>query len=50
MNGPYIRRMILEPGDTNREVSVNETFHEKTDDELTENELKQVEADDQAIL
>ncbi|GKE60582.1 hypothetical protein Tco_1510949 [Tanacetum coccineum] len=49
-NGPYIRRMILEPGDTNREVSVNETFHEKTDDELTENELKRVKADDQAIL
>ncbi|GJY41413.1 integrase, catalytic region, zinc finger, CCHC-type containing protein [Tanacetum coccineum] len=36
-------------GDANRAVSVNETFHEQTDDELTEKELKQVEADDQAI-
>nr|GEW88095.1 hypothetical protein [Tanacetum cinerariifolium] len=48
-NGPYVRRMILEPGDANREVSVNETFHEQTDDELIEKELKQVKADDQAI-
>nr|GEX08354.1 putative ribonuclease H-like domain-containing protein [Tanacetum cinerariifolium] len=43
------RRMILEPGDTNREVPVNETFHVQTDDELTEKELKQIEADDQDI-
>ncbi|GKE00539.1 hypothetical protein Tco_1388522, partial [Tanacetum coccineum] len=49
MNGPYVRRMILEPGDADREVPVNKTFHEQTDDELTEKELKQVEADDQAI-
>nr|GEW84150.1 hypothetical protein [Tanacetum cinerariifolium] len=49
INGPYVRRMIPEPGDTNREVPVNETFHVQTDDELTENELKQIEADDQAI-
>ncbi|GJY89723.1 hypothetical protein Tco_0504919 [Tanacetum coccineum] len=49
INGPYVRRMIPEPGDANREVPVNETFHEQTDDELTEKELKQVEADDQAI-
>ncbi|GKB70505.1 hypothetical protein Tco_0931917 [Tanacetum coccineum] len=41
MNGPYVRRMILEPGDTDREVPVNETFHERTDDELTKKELKQ---------
>nr|GEV42985.1 hypothetical protein [Tanacetum cinerariifolium] len=41
--------MIPEPGDTNREVSVNETFHVQTDDELTKKELKQIEADDQAI-
>nr|GEZ87688.1 hypothetical protein [Tanacetum cinerariifolium] len=47
--GPYVRRMIPEPGDTNRDVHVNETFHVQTDDELTENELKQIEADDQAI-
>nr|GEV13020.1 hypothetical protein [Tanacetum cinerariifolium] len=49
INGPYVRRMIPEPGDTNREVHVNETFHVQTDDELTEKELKQIEADDQAI-
>nr|GEY10392.1 zinc finger, CCHC-type [Tanacetum cinerariifolium] len=46
--GPYVRRMIPEPGDTNREVPVNNTFHVLTDDELTEKELKQIEAD-QAI-
>ncbi|GJW52159.1 hypothetical protein Tco_0093510 [Tanacetum coccineum] len=50
MNGPYVRRMIPEPGDADREVPVNETFHEQTDDELTEKELKRVEADDPAIL
>nr|GEZ11345.1 integrase, catalytic region, zinc finger, CCHC-type, peptidase aspartic, catalytic [Tanacetum cinerariifolium] len=33
----------------NREVSVNETFHVQTDNELTEKELKQIEADVQAI-
>nr|GEW84042.1 hypothetical protein [Tanacetum cinerariifolium] len=55
INGPYVRRMIPEPGDTSREVPVNETFHVhetfhvQTDDELTEKELKQIEADDQAI-
>nr|GEV04887.1 hypothetical protein [Tanacetum cinerariifolium] len=49
INGPYVRRMIPEPGDPNREVPVNETFHVQTDDELTEKELKQIEADDQAI-
>ncbi|GJW33063.1 hypothetical protein Tco_0053095 [Tanacetum coccineum] len=49
INGPYVRQMIPEPGDENREVSVNETFHEQIDDEITEKELKQVEADDQAI-
>nr|GEY86457.1 hypothetical protein [Tanacetum cinerariifolium] len=49
INGPYVRQMIPEPSDQNREVPMNETFHEQTDDELTEKELKQVEADDQAI-
>nr|GEZ44563.1 hypothetical protein [Tanacetum cinerariifolium] len=49
INGPYVRRMIPELGDPNREVPVNETFHVQTDDELTEKELKQIEADDQAI-
>ncbi|GJT51905.1 hypothetical protein Tco_0978062 [Tanacetum coccineum] len=49
MNGPYVRRMIPEPSDADREVLVPETFHEQTDDELIEAEIKQMEADDQAI-
>ncbi|GJU72421.1 hypothetical protein Tco_1263826 [Tanacetum coccineum] len=49
MNGPYVRGMIPEPGYPDREVLVAETFHEQTDDELTEKEVKQMEADDQAI-
>nr|GFA45457.1 hypothetical protein [Tanacetum cinerariifolium] len=49
LNGPYVRRMIAEPGDVERDVNVKETFHEQTDDELSERELKQIEADDQAI-
>nr|GFA08591.1 integrase, catalytic region, zinc finger, CCHC-type, peptidase aspartic, catalytic [Tanacetum cinerariifolium] len=49
INGPYVRRMIPEPGDTNWDVPVNETFHVQTDYELTKKELKQIEADDQAI-
>nr|GEY25213.1 hypothetical protein [Tanacetum cinerariifolium] len=36
-------------GDAERDVNVNETFHEQTNDELSEKELKQIEADDQAI-
>nr|GEV23175.1 ribonuclease H-like domain-containing protein [Tanacetum cinerariifolium] len=40
INGPYVRRMIPELGDTNRDVPVNETFHVQPDDELTEKELK----------
>nr|GFB71675.1 hypothetical protein [Tanacetum cinerariifolium] len=43
LNGPYVRRMIVEPGDVERDVNVNETFHEQTDDELSERELKQIE-------
>nr|GEW78026.1 ribonuclease H-like domain-containing protein [Tanacetum cinerariifolium] len=35
--------------DANLEVPVNETFHQQTNDKLTKNELKQVEAEDQAI-
>nr|GFA90101.1 hypothetical protein [Tanacetum cinerariifolium] len=49
MNGPYVRQMIPEPGDLDHEVPVTETNHDQTDDELTENEVKQMEADDQAI-
>nr|GEW89346.1 hypothetical protein [Tanacetum cinerariifolium] len=49
LNGPYVRRMIPEQGDANRDVNVNETFHEQTNDELSEKELKKIEADDQVI-
>nr|GEX46406.1 hypothetical protein [Tanacetum cinerariifolium]GEX47698.1 hypothetical protein [Tanacetum cinerariifolium] len=49
INDPYVRRMIPELGDTNREVLVNETYHVQTDDELTKKELKQIKVDDQAI-
>ncbi|GJW64832.1 hypothetical protein Tco_0116716 [Tanacetum coccineum] len=49
INGPYVRRMIPEPGDAARAVLVPETFHEQTGDQLTEAEIKQMEADDQAI-
>ncbi|GJW46472.1 hypothetical protein Tco_0078118 [Tanacetum coccineum] len=49
MNGPYVRRMIPELGDPAHTVPVPKTFHEQTDDELTEAEIKQMEADDQAI-
>nr|GEY41670.1 reverse transcriptase domain-containing protein [Tanacetum cinerariifolium] len=40
---------IATDSDAERDVNVNETFHEQTDDELSERELKQIEADDQAI-
>ncbi|GJU45473.1 hypothetical protein Tco_1078174 [Tanacetum coccineum] len=49
LNGPYVRRMIPEPGDPARTVPVPETFHEQTNDELVEAKIKLIEADDQAI-
>ncbi|GJR54122.1 integrase, catalytic region, zinc finger, CCHC-type containing protein [Tanacetum coccineum] len=49
INSPYFRRMIPKPGDAAHAVPVPETFHEQTNDELTEAEIKQMEADDQAI-
>nr|GEV31483.1 hypothetical protein [Tanacetum cinerariifolium] len=49
LNGPYVRKMIPEPGDANRDITVTETFHLQTNDELSNKELKQIEADDQAI-
>ncbi|GJW11607.1 hypothetical protein Tco_1577434 [Tanacetum coccineum] len=49
INGPYVKRMIPKPGDAARTVHVPETFHEQTDNELTEAKIKQIEADDQAI-
>ncbi|GJR04206.1 hypothetical protein Tco_0527190 [Tanacetum coccineum] len=51
MNGTICsEECFLKPGDLQtRTVPVPETFHEQTDDELTEAEIKQMEADDQAI-
>nr|GEZ05632.1 ribonuclease H-like domain-containing protein [Tanacetum cinerariifolium] len=49
LNGPYVRKMIPEPGDANRDITVTETFHLQTDEELSDKELKQIKADDQAI-
>nr|GEW24271.1 hypothetical protein [Tanacetum cinerariifolium] len=48
-NGPYIRRMIATPGEPDFLVLVPESFHEQTDEELTENDIKQMDANDQAI-
>nr|GEU68771.1 hypothetical protein [Tanacetum cinerariifolium] len=48
-NGPYIRRMIATPGEPDLHVLVPESFHEQTDEELTENDIKQMDAYDQAI-
>nr|GFA56370.1 hypothetical protein [Tanacetum cinerariifolium] len=42
-------KLIPEPGDANHEITVTETFHLQTDDELSDKELKQIKADDQAI-
>nr|GEY26968.1 hypothetical protein [Tanacetum cinerariifolium] len=43
---PWSSRLLR---DANREVTVIETFHLQTDDELFDKELKQIKADDQAI-
>nr|GEV45812.1 integrase, catalytic region, zinc finger, CCHC-type, peptidase aspartic, catalytic [Tanacetum cinerariifolium] len=48
-NGPYIRRMIATPEEPDLPVQVPETFHEQTDEELTKNDIKRMDADDQAI-
>nr|GFC45829.1 hypothetical protein [Tanacetum cinerariifolium] len=42
INGPYVRRMILEPGDPNREVPMNETFLVQANDELTKRNLSRL--------
>ncbi|GJU25243.1 hypothetical protein Tco_1163864 [Tanacetum coccineum] len=47
---PWSSRLLgYAKSDADREVPVPETFHEQTDDELTAAEIKQMEADDQAI-
>nr|GEU59530.1 hypothetical protein [Tanacetum cinerariifolium] len=45
-NGPYVRRMIATPGEPDFPVLVPESFHEQTDEELTENDIKRMDADD----
>ncbi|GKA65832.1 hypothetical protein Tco_0765539 [Tanacetum coccineum] len=49
MRGPYVRQMIFEPGDPDREVPIAKTFHEQTDKELTDKEVKKMKEDDKAI-
>nr|GEV68244.1 hypothetical protein [Tanacetum cinerariifolium] len=41
--------MIAAPGEPDLPVLVLESFHEQTDEELTETDIKRIEADDQAI-
>nr|GEU60915.1 retrovirus-related Pol polyprotein from transposon TNT 1-94 [Tanacetum cinerariifolium] len=48
-NGPYVRRMLATPGEPDLYVSVPESFHEQTDEELTKTDIKRMDADDQAI-
>nr|GEX29349.1 hypothetical protein [Tanacetum cinerariifolium] len=48
-NGPYVRRMIATPGEPDLPVPVLESFHEQTDEELTETNIKRMDEDDQAI-
>nr|GFA80218.1 hypothetical protein [Tanacetum cinerariifolium] len=48
-NGPYVRRMIATPRELDLPVPDPELFHEQTDKELTENDIKRIDADDQAI-
>nr|GFB96661.1 hypothetical protein [Tanacetum cinerariifolium] len=40
LNGPYVKKTIPEPGDANCEITVTETFHLQTNDELSDKELK----------
>ncbi|GJT38151.1 hypothetical protein Tco_0938016 [Tanacetum coccineum] len=47
---PWSSRLIrYAKSDPDCDVPVAETFHEQTDEELTEKEIKQMEADDQAV-
>nr|GEU43410.1 hypothetical protein [Tanacetum cinerariifolium] len=48
-NGPYVRRMIATLGEPNLLVLVPKSFHKQTDEELTENDIKRMDADDQVI-
>ncbi|GJW56649.1 hypothetical protein Tco_0103380 [Tanacetum coccineum] len=47
---PWLSRLLCyAKSDPDREVPIPETFHEQTDNKLMEAEIKQMEADDQAI-
>nr|GEX86284.1 hypothetical protein [Tanacetum cinerariifolium] len=48
-NGPCVRRMIATPGEPDLPVPVLKTFHEQTNEELTEIDIKRMDADDHAI-
>nr|GEV04944.1 copia protein [Tanacetum cinerariifolium] len=48
-NGPYVRRMIATLGEPDLSVPVPKSFHEQTDEELTEHDIKRMDTDDQAI-
>nr|GEW76245.1 hypothetical protein [Tanacetum cinerariifolium] len=48
-NGPYVRRMIATQREPYLPFHVLESFHEQTDEELTENDIKRMDADDQSI-
>nr|GEW87217.1 hypothetical protein [Tanacetum cinerariifolium] len=41
--------MILKPGDRDHEVLFSETYHEQTNEELTDKKVKQIESDDQDL-
>nr|GEZ97358.1 hypothetical protein [Tanacetum cinerariifolium] len=43
------RRMIATPGEPDLPVPDPESFHKQTDEELTETDIKRMDADDQAI-
>nr|GEV93176.1 hypothetical protein [Tanacetum cinerariifolium] len=49
MHGPYVKRMIPELGDLDRDVPIAETFHEHTIEELSDKEVKQMKANDQVM-
>nr|GEU87198.1 zinc finger C2H2-type/integrase DNA-binding domain-containing protein [Tanacetum cinerariifolium] len=46
MHGSYVRRLIHEPDDPDRDVPIAETFHEQTDKELTDKEVKEYQKKD----
>nr|GEY63210.1 hypothetical protein [Tanacetum cinerariifolium]GEY67013.1 hypothetical protein [Tanacetum cinerariifolium] len=45
-NGPYVGRMIATPGEPDLPVPFLESFHEQTYEELTETDIKWMDADD----